>query len=377
MRILAVLLTGAIALSGISCGGTTPPPGDSANALNNPDANATAAVNPTTPDATPRRVASAPRLEGDAPPKDARYTLFCQVVRGPEHVIRATQLKEDLIRRTGLRTWHLLHTDAQSMLYFGYYRSFDDRDHDPAEVARAQADLRRINELKDAGGERLFRTALFVSIDEPDPEAPAQWDLAKAGPNAYWSLQVGAYRGSPDRKQYAVDAVRAMRAHGIKAFYFHGESISSVCVGVWPREAIKEQESHDARSDDPNAVLLVANDKLDGLNADLYDREGHKLVVEAPKLEVTDPTLAQAIRDFPNHAINGEVLGKRGKNGVLIPDASFLVTVPHNSDAVSDSIATPGGKTGAATPADQATNQILDNPATPPPGFGRLRSIGQ
>ena len=54
-----------------------------------------------------------------------------------------------------------------------------------------------------------------------------------------WSVQIAAYEGSTQRKKFAVDAVRDARAEGVPAYYYHGPSISSVCVGAWPRAAVR------------------------------------------------------------------------------------------------------------------------------------------
>ena len=283
-----------------------------------------------------------------------------------------------MIRSSGLRNWHLIHTEAQSSLYFGYYRTFDDKEHDPREVARAQADLRRINELKDAQGDRLFRTSMFVPLSEPDPEAPPQWNLANAPADAYWSLQVAAYQGGSERKQYAVDGVREMRAHGIDAYYFHGDTISSVCIGAWPMDAVKRQDTSDAKTADPNATIVVLGGTTAPISPDARDRDGRPLNVQAPKLEVLDPTMAKAIHDNPNHYFNGALYGKKARNGQEIPDPSFLVLVPH-SEATSAPLA--DGQTDfrnkSSAGVDQATDAIIERSSPAPSGYGRLPGLNR
>ena len=102
-----------------------------------------------------------------------------------------------------------------------------------------------------------------------------------------------------DRKQRAVQAVREARAQGIEAYYYHGDSISSVCVGAWPREAVKEQDSAVAHSADPNATIFITDRPLPPtVNSDMRDREGNRLTVIAPKLEITDPGMAEAIPEI-------------------------------------------------------------------------------
>jgi hypothetical protein len=380
MKLRISLLAIATALGAISCGETTAPPGQTANpTMTREDPTAT-------PDRTVPQVAgpsnpksNAPRNDEDAPPKDARYTLFCDVIRGPDHVIRAAQIKAQLIQTTHSRAWHLIHTDDQSSLFFGYYRTFDDKQHDPGEFARAQGDHRWISEMKNSQGDLMFRSSMFLPLNNPDPEAPPQWNLAATPRTAFWSLQIGAYRGSPERKQYAVDAVRGLRAQGIEAYYFHGEEISSVCVGTWPIEAIKKQESDSARTFGSSEIPLVVNTPLpDNFNPKVKDREGNELHVQAPKLEILDPTLLKAIHDYPEHAVNGEVLVRQAKNGMKLPSPSFLVQVPHPEGSTPTNPDGDGIRNGTAiNGADQAAHDIIDNPTGPSSGHGRLRSIDQ
>ena len=73
--------------------------------------------------------------------------------------------------------------------------------------------MRTIQSMADQSGNPLFPHSFFVEVTTPDPQAPAEWNLANA--NGYWSLQIAAYKDSPKRKQYAVEAVRERdRSHG-------------------------------------------------------------------------------------------------------------------------------------------------------------------
>src|SRR5207249_4124674 len=98
---------------------------------------------------------------------------------------------------------------------------------------------------------KLFRGAGFIMLDTPDPTSRPEWDLAdvdrdkdKHDPTrAFWSLQIMAFRGSPKRKEAAAQAVEVLRKQGVEAYYYHGETISSVCVGAWPVNAIKQQDT--------------------------------------------------------------------------------------------------------------------------------------
>lgn len=382
MRIRNALLLIGLSLGVASCGGDAQPSSDNRAAGQSQSAVAMNRVQPPTRTQSQAAAGStAPKgnSKGDVPPADAQYTIFCQVVRGPGHVQRSMELKQDLIHETGRDGWHLIHGADDSKIYFGYYRTFNDPEHEPQETARAQRDRIFIQGLKDPLGELRFRDSLFEPVGSPDPEAPREWDLANTPPNEFWSLQVGAYQGSPERKKYAVDAVRDMRAHGIEAYYFHGDTISSVCVGAWPRLAVKEQDVRDdAHATDPSQTILVIGGTTlpPGVDPHVYDKDGRPMLMLAPKLEIVDESMKSAMKQYPNHAVNGEIHGKIVK-GQTIPDPSFLVQIPHDPNAgVAGAVDNQQDvvRSGAAA----AAAAILDQqrPAQPSQQPGRLRSIG-
>src|SRR5207237_4117084 len=131
---------------------------------------------------------------------------------------------------------------------------------DARESARAHSDQKLIQSMATQSGEVLFPHCYFVEVNAPDPVAPAEWNLANA--NGYWSLQIAAYKDSPRRKEFAVDAVREARKQGIPAYFYHGPTASSVCVGAWPRSAVKEQDESNARASDPEQTVMVFSQPL-------------------------------------------------------------------------------------------------------------------
>lgn len=428
MRVSVALLALAGVLGLASCGGNPPPPAQSGTARlddsHSRDSSAASGGSGIHASANLQsnglglttHAPSAPRREGEAPPPGAQYTLFCAAVQGPAHVERAVAFRDALVRQTHLQNWHLIHTDQQSSIYFGYYRTFDNKALDPKEVDRAQADLRRLSDLKAPNGDKLFENCLFVPINDPDPDAPAQWNLVNAPADAFWSIQICAYEGSTDRKKYAVDAVRELRAKKIPAYYYHGETISSVCVGVWPRSAVKEQgigvtadgrARDDAHADNPDRPVLVMPDILPANSGPLYDRQGNRVQVETPKLEILDPSLLQAFKTYPYHMVNGDYHFRLVK-GQKIWDPSLLVQIPNReqsapvargaddapahvtrnaADVAADAITGSDSLTGAdakagnnASAGSDGTNVPDDaarRPTEPTPGTGKLRSIDQ
>jgi hypothetical protein len=314
----------------------------------------------------------------EAPPADAQFTLYCTHIPGANHVIVATALRDDLVQKTGMRGWHIVHANDQSTIYFGYYRTFDDRQNDLAETERAQADLKRIEALKNSQGERLFPRAVFLPVNNADPDAPAEWNLVNTPRSAYWSLQIAAYEGSPERKHDAVEMVREFRKRGVEAYYFHGETISSVCIGAWPENAIKRQDMKSAHTANPDDRFIVTNQPLPpNVSPEIKDRDGKKVIIEAPKLEFLDPTMADAIRRYPNHAVNGFDRERTARNGAKVRDPSFLVLIPHSDTPQPPAIELRQPKETLTNGAAAAANSILDDAKPTQSDRGQLRGVEQ
>jgi hypothetical protein len=305
-----------------------------------------------------------------APPKDAQWTIYCVSLKGATHVEQMNQLKADLMRTTGLRGWYVVHLEDHSALYYGYYRSFKDK-KDPAEAARLQKDQKSIQAIVDQSGNKPFRDAMPMLIAAPDPVAPPEWDLRNA--KGYWSLQIAAYEGSPQRKQAAVDAVREARQQGIEAYYYHGQSVSSVCIGAWPENAVKKQDSDQAETSDPTQPMLVlgpGTDVLGNQTKGLREKSsGERVHVVEERVEIADPTLEAARKKYPHHIVNGseEVISFKRPDGTVVDQQkpSLLVLIPR---AATPSVLTPD-------PMSDQPN-LLSPQGTDDDLARRLRSVG-
>jgi cell division septation protein DedD len=315
----------------------------------------------------------------DAPidiPQGAAWTIVCDSITTPDHVQRAAELKAQLIHLTGRKDFYVIHKDSASVIYYGFYKEIR-ADVNPAEHQRSQADLQWVRTLTDSQtGQPVFRMPTIMPIDGPDPDAPPQWNLANAPADAFWSLQIAAFKDIPDRKQAAVEAVREARKMGIPAYYYHGDTISSVCVGLWPVTAVKNQ-AEDSRygdsghTEDPNESLMVFGNSAapPGVSNETIAPNGEKAKVMGIKLEILDQTLKDMIRKYPKEVVNDEEHYKQLPNGERFYDQSFLVQVPHD------------GQSGAPrAPADSGAPDNLplapDSSATPDPTQGALRSLG-
>lgn len=320
------------------------------------------------------RVGATPQSAMPRIPPGARFTIYCGRVDTPDHVSRANALKADLLTRTPLRDWYVVHEDGQSVVYHGFYKAIESEE-DATEAARARRDRETIDQLR-VGEQRLFARALFVPLDSPDPDAPAEWnilnvDAAKSDNDpgkAYWTLEIAVYTGHADRKSYAVDAVREARKMGIPAFYFHGPSTSSVLVGAWPKSAVTVREVGDVNRD-PEQVLFVSPTRLPPEARNMRDRDGKRINVIEPETSIHDPSLRQMLERFPSFAVNGEEEMIR-VGDQLVAKPSLLRRIPRELAR---------GRSGVSAPTIPPDESLSPEP-TPPPRptrqGGRLRSIG-
>jgi hypothetical protein len=269
-------------------------------------------------------------------PANAQWTLYCQSISGPGHVERANDVKQQLIRSTGMKSWYVIHTGEASNLYYGFYRTIDssERSDSRKDGQQAQKDRQRIDAMKDSAGERPFARCMFVELAAPDPQAPTDWNLLNTPDNMYWSVQIAAYQHHPDRKKYAVDAVRDARARGVPAYFYHGPSVSSVCVGTWPMSAVRYDLSRGRASDPTRAIAVMPEGlKLPPLEGKPLDKDGRPVDVATDGVEIVDPSLIATLQKYPRHAINGAERVMKGKDRnqkpIERPEASFMVRIPN------------------------------------------------
>ena len=322
--------------------------------------------------AAPQAAAPAiPAKQGQAVPADAEWTIYCATIPGAAHISQATQLRDQLVKNTGMRDWYVVHGPSESTLYYGFYKSMGEN---------IKATRAKIDAMTDTSNGRPFKNALIVELTAPDPEAPPQWDLANAPAGMVWSLQIAAYDGSPHRKKFAVDAVRDARAQGVPAYFYHGPSISSVCIGAWPAQAVRgdmEPAFNDPDERRPLAEimaqqpgdLILLPPGMPAVNKDLRINNRHVRAV-SPHLEAVDPTLLGTMKTYPYHYRNGDAEGMKTKAG-LKPKPSLLVKIPRRDTSLLNGAGLAGaGQDLPPVPAPQPAAE-----RKPAPGYGKLRSL--
>jgi hypothetical protein len=325
-----------------------------------------------------------PVSDQSAIPKGAQYTLFCTFIQTPLHVEQSNQLRKELIASTGMHDWYVVHQSDRSSIYYGYYRSITGPD-DPREAARAQADRQKVDRMTDKAGNHLFARALFVELTAPDPVTRPEWNLLNA--QGAYTIQIGVYKGSPQRKEAAVEAVRQARAQGVEAYYLHGQTSSMVCVGAWPASALVRIDPTDAASNsDPSKTLMVVPETGDlSLDKDL-DKAAlqNNVQLVRPTVKVVDASMIAAMKQFPYNSVNGNYIMHQSRDGKQTYDPSYILPIPERSNLNLDKSeqapaapAPPGGFDPAYRPAipRQTDPTPPPQPNQQPTNIGKLKSI--
>ncbi len=276
------------------------------------------------------------RTETPKYPKNAQWTIRCRSIAGSGHIERSMQLKESVAAGTKLKNWHLLHQEDESLLLYGFYGPIDDKKN-RKESERAKKDIAMLGTIADSRGQRPFANSVLWPLTAPDPDAPPEWDLVNAPPGMFYTLEIGVYMNSPQRKKYAVEAVKEARARGVTAFYYHGDTRSSVCVGAWPETAIRASGvdvGGELEPQDPDKPIIVLPPGREAPGS-VRTPDGSIVKPVTSKMQILDPTLRQAKQQFPSHEINGEATGSRNKKtGKVTPDESVVMTIPRKAPSM-------------------------------------------
>ncbi|QOJ15286.1 MAG: hypothetical protein HRU75_11870 [Planctomycetia bacterium] len=235
------------------------------------------------------------------------WAIRCRVERGPDRMQFAKSYAEAIKRAEGLRPElvHVMHDTDASLVFYGRYSVRYDANGLRSFRPDHTTDLERILRLSFANSDvRPFARAMLAPLPAAG-SGNADWNLENA--RGYWSLQVGAFyntRDMTERWQAAEEYCRLLREEGVPAYFHHGETVSSVCVGVFPYTAIAESASENP----------------------LTGRRG----VSA---KIVDPKMLDYQRRFPHNLENGHVVysitrDARGNVTQRIPNASFPVMLP-------------------------------------------------
>lgn len=245
-------------------------------------------------------------------PTEDTWAILAVAIAGPDHERAADSYAAALKRTRGLRPAgvRVVKEAQQSRVYYGRYkRTYDVAADRTTYRPDYRKDLELIRSLRGGGGEMPFRLAMIDLL----PAAPGphpEWSLT--GKNGYWTLHVAVFydtQSMSGRRKAAEDYCALLRSQGKEAYYHHGPAKSSVCIGLFPREAVADAQTHDPRT-------------------------GRDLVGS----EIVDARLNALRKEFPHSLENGHTVSRivRDADGKIVerqPNESFVVQVPRDAGA--------------------------------------------
>ncbi|MFT3787863.1 MAG: hypothetical protein QM770_17115 [Tepidisphaeraceae bacterium] len=320
------------------------------------------------PGVTPAVASAPPPVAASNIPAGAQWTVFCEHVDGPGHIERSVSLEKQLKDQTRMPDWHLIHQADSTLIYYGYYASIDE--------PRAKADLDKIKAFTDPTGGRLFRRAIFVPLESPDPAAPPEWSLLNTPPDMVWTVEESVFRGNAMRKEAAIQRVKELRDAGALAFYYHGPTVSSVCIGLWPKDAVDNADATNvqvpsAKENDPNYAIVVDTIGLTPEAVGAMTAANNNIGVARAVRVVRDPKLLQTTHDF-QHMVNyeGDTV-TTNVNGKILqkPRPAMVVRIPRQPTA-------PVNASPAGTDAGAPDLRLIDPNAGNSLG-NRLQGLGR
>lgn len=213
-----------------------------------------------------------PGPAGAAPGPDDEYAIRCVTLDEYDHVPLADRVAETLRRVEGLRPElvRVLHAERESTVYYGRYSRVQ-RGAREAFEPDPRGDLELIRRLslparRGRDGQAYewpFLRATVESLPRPQSVHP-QWDLERQT-DGYWSWHVGVFYNEGEMRQRraaAEEYCRILREQGEEAYFHHGAARSSVCIGLFPKEAIQNVEHVNPFTGEKSAVNRIVDPRM-------------------------------------------------------------------------------------------------------------------
>lgn len=173
-----------------------------------------------------------------------QYAVELARYEGPDVYGRVFNLIRSARQEAGLANlWYVTDGAGKTHVYAGRFRS---EDSDEAKAMLSQVRRAKI------GGRRPFDDAELVKITRSRERVSDPHDVRTIMGRGLYALQIGYFdrRYGVDYRLAAEKRVRALRADGKKAFYYHGPNRSLVLLNSWRRsEAFTLQDKVDRYSD--------------------------------------------------------------------------------------------------------------------------------
>ena len=162
------------------------------------------------------------------------WTLRCLHTEGPDHLVQANLLADQLRKVEGLKASKVrtVNTSSGSTIYYGQYVKVASRETGrlvfPPDYLRDLALIQRTA----YNGVQVFRYAKPELLETVAATGLEQWDVSNA--KSKYTLQVGVFYNTPtfqERKQAAEQYVKLLRQDGFAAYFRHEPARSFVFVG--------------------------------------------------------------------------------------------------------------------------------------------------
>lgn len=172
-----------------------------------------------------------PGAGGDVQTGPSRWVIVLETYSGDDAAAQANNRAGEVASILNRRDVSVMTTPRGAAVVLGSYSSIS--------APEAQADLRTVRERAEGG--RLLFTQAFLAppAGADDPGQVPELNLLNArktfGKEVKYTLQVGVYQSADhvQAKRAAEQAALKLRREGELAFYFHGETMSVVTVGVF------------------------------------------------------------------------------------------------------------------------------------------------
>ncbi|QQE12767.1 hypothetical protein JD969_04705 [Planctomycetota bacterium] len=211
------------------------------------------------------------------------WGIMLDAFGGPDRAIRANNLITQLREKKGLKDFWLKRTNEVAMVMYG---SFEDR-----KSTEARDELYKIRELT-IDNKKPYRMAMMQPLAGASKISDDPLDARSY--IGFYTMQIGFYDPNfdGDMRQAAENAVKALRADGEDAFYYHGPKRSLVCVGLFTQQDMSQRHS----------------------------RQGFQV-------EEYGPRIREVQQKYPNNLMNGVTMVTKYKGKDIGSQPSFLVRI--------------------------------------------------
>lgn len=194
---------------------------------------------------------------GSGKSKTPKYTILLAEYRQADRFILAQELQARAQQVLGSEDVYLEKSTDAVYVNYGHFPS-------KAPGSAAQRELERVRGLATQLQSGPLQFSYVRELPDAGPPTPAEYEIANSG--CAYTLLLGVYRNVPQkgfegRQEAAIEAVRALRQDGKRAYLFHGPYESEVYIGCFPEGAVQQQTGPDGVKVFLSLALKTMKDK--------------------------------------------------------------------------------------------------------------------